>query len=129
MSTTGDIISITSRLRRAPPTLPLQEAAAPRERGIAGLLIVLLVVAGVGGVGLLWQTHDGREVAHLQSEHRGAIFARAAADLVETCRLPEALEGPVREHCVNEASFVLLFPECDANCGRLARDLLPHARR
>ena len=94
-----------------------------------GLLIIGLVIGGVGGTGLLMQTRAQGAVARVVTDHREAIFARAHDDLLETCRLPEAAEGPIRDHCVATAGFVLLFPECDADCGRLARDLQPHARR
>jgi hypothetical protein len=131
MSGFGDIIPIASR-RPSPPALTLAppEAKPSDDRGgIVGLLLIMLVIVGVGGAGLLAQTHAEGAVARVVTNHRDAIFARAHDDLLETCRLPEAAEGPIRDHCVATAAFVLLFPECDADCGRLARELQPHARR
>jgi hypothetical protein len=48
---------------------------------------------------------------------------------VRTCGLPDATEGALRDHCVEAARFVLLFPECKDACVDAARALLPHARR
>ncbi|HEY2728581.1 MAG TPA: hypothetical protein VGK52_01495 [Polyangia bacterium] len=86
----------------------------------------------LGAIGLLFtfaKERFQRSIAGMPSAHRSEIFRRAYDDLRETCRLPEAREGPVQEHCRNTASFVLLFPDCDKACGEAARALLPRARR
>jgi hypothetical protein len=129
MSRFGDVIPLASRRRGATaPERPL--LVAPKERsGPLALLVMIVAIVGVGSIGLALQSAGPRAVAQVSSLHRSAIFDRAHEDLRETCRLPEAAQGPLRDHCVAEAAFVLLFPECDAACGLAARRVLPQARR
>jgi hypothetical protein len=133
MSTYGEIIPLASR-RRAPEHAPAQRAAQPaaptrRWGSLGAALLVCLTIAAVGGLGLYFETRARGEVAALSPGERAAIFARAHDDLTRTCGLPDATEGPLRDHCVEAARFVLLFPECKDACVDAARALLPHARR
>jgi len=127
MAHAGDIIPFPTRRREDAPVAP-PRATIPKGHPLA-VIVAIATIVGVSGVGFLLETQSQREVSRLPVTDRGAIFRRASDELATTCRLPEAVDGPLREHCTSEASFVLLFPECDANCGRLARDILPHARR
>ena len=135
MSTYGEIIPLESRRRAAehapaPPQLHAVPPAPARRWGGAGAaLLVVLTVAAVGGLGLYCETRARRDVAALSPVERAAIFTRAHDDLVRTCGLPDATEGALRDHCVEAARFVLLFPECTNACVDAARALLPHARR
>jgi hypothetical protein len=138
MSTYGEIIPLESR-RRAPEHAPAQTAArpllahpsapAPRWSSLGAALLVILAIAAVGGLGLYFETRARVDVAALSPVERAAIFTRAHDDLVRTCGLPDAAEGALRDHCVEAARFVLLFPECGEACVDAARALLPHARR
>jgi hypothetical protein len=137
MSTYGEIIPLASR-RRAPepastqtpaPTRAPASAPARSWSGVVAALVVLLTIAAVGGLGLYFETRARRDVAALSPVERAAIFTRAHDDLVRTCGLPDAAEGALRDHCVEAAKFVLLFPECKDACVDAARALLPHARR
>jgi hypothetical protein len=132
MSSFGEIIPIASR-RRIPPTPPtLPMAPTPTRRragGVVAPLIIFLTIFGGGALGLVYESHAHGVVARLSSGERGAIFKRAREDLERTCTLPEAAEGPLHDHCVETASFVLLFPECRDACVDLARAIQPHAHR
>ncbi|HSZ82077.1 MAG TPA: hypothetical protein VLA14_07345 [Polyangia bacterium] len=137
MSTYGEIIPLASR-RRAPEHAPAPTAAQPlahrsaptaRWGSLGAALLVILTIAAVGGLGLYFETRARVDVAALSPVERAAIFRRAHDDLVRTCGLPDATEGALRDHCVETARFVLLFPECGDACIDAARALLPHARR
>jgi hypothetical protein len=129
MSSFGDIIPIASR-RRTPPA-PQAAPASVRRRASGALapLIIFVTIFGGGTLGLLYESHAHGVVAHLSAEERGAIFKRAHEDLEQTCTLPAAAEGPLHDHCVETAAFVLLFPECRGACVDLARAIQPHAHR
>jgi hypothetical protein len=133
MSTYGEIIPLASRRRapeHAPPQLQARASAPTRRRdGLGAALLVVLTIAAVGGLGLYCETRARADVAALSPVERAAIFTRAHDDLVRTCGLPDATLGALRDHCVEAARFVLLFPECRDACVDSARALLPHARR
>ena len=93
------------------------------------VLAVLALLAGVGGLGLLGEHQTQQAFIELSTPVRAAIFARAREDLAETCGLPDAMDGPLREHCIEQATFVSRFPECDDGCERAARAHLPSPRR
>jgi hypothetical protein len=128
MSHEADIIPIMSRRSTAADAVPAVADCQPPK----GILVLLVVILGLGAVGLLFTlaaNRAERSIAGLSPPHRTEVFRRAYDELRETCRLPEAREGPVQEQCRSTASFVLLFPDCDKTCGEAARALLPHARR
>ncbi|HEY2900205.1 MAG TPA: hypothetical protein VGL59_06500, partial [Polyangia bacterium] len=128
----ADIIPIVSRRRST-----LKKTAAPTDLSTSSpprsaRWIVLIAVGAfflVAGLFLLAGDHNRRTLGRIESVERGAIFERAYVDLEETCRLPEAGRDPLRQHCMNQAAFVLLFPECAADCQRGARSFLPHVGR
>jgi hypothetical protein len=129
MAHIADIIPISSR---KPRSASVGASARLEARTVSTARIVLAVVVSLMMLGAAFsfaerRTHDS--IAHLSAPNRASIFRRAYDDLRETCALPEAASGPVQEHCRSAASFVLLFPECDRDCDRAARALLPHARR
>jgi hypothetical protein len=131
MSTYGEIIPLDSRRRPVEQAPPRAHPSAPARRagGLGAALLVVLTIAAVGGVGLYCETRARVDIAALSPVERAAIFTRAHDDLVRTCGLPDAAEGALRDHCVEAARFVLLFPECGSACVDAARALLPHARR
>jgi len=92
---------------------------------VAGTLAVLLGLAYVLAT-------PGREAGQLQrlpDEARGALYQRTLEETASLCRLPAAASGVVHDHCVAQARFVLMFPECDRECRLAAGSVLPHARR
>jgi cytochrome b pre-mRNA-processing protein 3 len=124
---TDDIIIFPSR--RRPPSEPTPEIMPSPLSGRWLALTVVLAFGALLGLIFLAGNRERHAVAAISSAHRAAIFDRAHSDLNETCRLAEASREPLRQHCVDQASFVLLFPECDAACGEMARQVLPHAHR
>ena len=60
---------------------------------------------------------------------RADAFARAMRDIEMVCNPPATEDGPLGEHCRQQARFVAIFPECASECWRLVDRLLPRARR
>lgn len=69
-----------------------------------------------------------KSVRELPGADRSALYQRTLTD-VDACRAPEAHDGALRDHCLRQAEFLTLFPDCDARCQQLAASVLPHARR
>ncbi|HEX4405934.1 MAG TPA: hypothetical protein VH560_13950 [Polyangia bacterium] len=128
MSTYSEIIPLASRRR---PVEPLAHPPEPARRwgGLGAALFIGLTIAAVGGLGLYCETRARVDIAALSPVERAEIFTRTRDDLARTCGLPDATAGALRDHCVEAARFVLLFPECGEACADAARALLPHARR
>jgi hypothetical protein len=125
-----EIIPISSR-RRPPPVAPRTHLAFLEERkgaGWAGALVagwMLLIVAIAA--------HDWvqsiRNIRGLPPAERARIYERALGEAEATCTTPAARAGALHDHCVGQAELLILFPECDGACQRLAEAILPHARR
>jgi hypothetical protein len=133
-----DIIPLASRRRaRAPATHAAPEVVGPprlegsTEKGAWIVLVALVsLLAAPLAFYLAGESGAQRSIAGLTPSVRAAVFQRAFEDVRETCRLPGgSADGALRDWCRSTASFVVLFPECDAACGRAARALLPQARR
>ena len=60
---------------------------------------------------------------------RADAYTRAMKDIEMVCNPPAAEDGPLAEHCRQQARFVVIFPECATDCRRLVEPLLPRARR
>jgi hypothetical protein len=129
MHESHDIIFLADHPRWRPLPAPPSERPSRRGGGPLAVLAVFSMFLVVGLVGLLMQVCVEHGIARLSPSERAAIVARTQRDLRETCALPTAHDGALRDHCVEEANFVLLFPECDAACGSTARAVLPRARK
>ncbi len=70
-----------------------------------------------------------RSVRNLPAADRAALYHRTLTDVETTCTALEARDGALRDHCIRQAEFLTLFPDCDARCQQLAASVLPHARR
>jgi hypothetical protein len=131
MDRAADIIPISSRLSRRPPTLaaePIRTIAEPRKRSWWALVLVvpgLLLVAAVA----ISRAQLVKSVRSLPAADRAALYHRTLTDVDTTCAVPEARDGALRDHCLRQAEFLTLFPDCDARCRQLAASILPHARR
>jgi hypothetical protein len=91
-------------------------------------LLILALVAAIGAIGIFLQSRARQAATRSDADARQAIFTRAYLDLVKTCTLPDAAEGPVRDHCQHQAAFVLQLPECGPACVRAARAIQQRAR-
>ncbi len=95
-------------------------------------LIPLVAVLGLMVFGLVIAVTQNRKqetVRDLPSQPRTQIFRQSLTELRSICLESYAIRGALRDHCVEEAQFVLLFPECDHGCRATASAVLPHAHR
>jgi hypothetical protein len=134
MRGSGDIIPLWSRTRPPPAAaLPVPGAVgreSPRARRARRYALTLLgsasifIAAYAAGT---WNQAAG--LRDVPASIRTAEYARALADVEATCGRPEAADGVLRRHCVDQAQFLILFPECDARCRGVAEAILPRTRR
>ena len=106
---------------------PIRSPAQPDRRI---WWVVALVGAGLGFVAFVAFSRAQlvKSVRELPGANRAALYQRTLTD-VDACRAPEARDGALRDHCLRQAEFLTLFPDCDVDCRQLAASVLPHARR
>jgi len=131
MDRAADVIPISSRSSRRAPMLveePIQSPARPSRSSwwapvlvVAGLLLVAVVAVS--------RAQLVRSVRDLPAADRAALYHRTLTDVETACSAPEARDGALRDHCLRQAEFLTLFPDCDTRCQQLAASVLPHARR
>jgi len=92
---------------------------------VLGTLAILLGLAYV----LATPGREAAQLHRLPDGARVALYQRTLAETTSLCRLPSAASGVVHDHCVEQARFLLMFPECDRECRFAAGSVLPHARR
>ena len=125
-----EIIPISSH-RRLLPTGPRTHVAFLEERkgaGWGGALVVGWMLLIVAMVAHDWVQSVG-SIRGLPPAERGRIYQRSLGEAEAACTTPEARGGALHDHCVGQADFLILFPECDGRCQRLAEAILPHAPR
>ncbi|HEX3901418.1 MAG TPA: hypothetical protein VH853_01135 [Polyangia bacterium] len=127
MDRAADIIPLSSR-RPAAVAAPRRVPAAPPKsvRGVlalagAGLLLVTVVAVS--------HARTVESVRSLPAADRAALYHRSLEDVDRSCTTSDARDGALRDHCLRQAEFLTLFPECDAGCQKLTASILPHARR
>jgi hypothetical protein len=104
--------------------------AAVRARQARGLGLALAAGTAILILGLVvGQWNRVTSLSHVPASIRADEYARALTDAEATCARPEAADGALRQHCLDEAQFLVLFPECDARCRGVVETILPHARR
>jgi hypothetical protein len=95
-------------------------------------LIPLLAVLGLVLLGLFIAIKQNRRqetVRDLPAQARAQIFRQSLTEVRSICLESYAARGALHDHCIEEAQFVLLFPECDPGCRATASAVLPHAHR
>ncbi len=127
MDRAADIIPISSR---RPPMLAAEPIQSPAVPNRGSWWVLALVGAGLALVAFVAVSRAQlvKSVRNLPATDRAALYHRTLLD-VDGCTAPEAREGALRDHCLRQAEFVLLFPDCDARCQQLAASVLTHARR
>ena len=95
--------------------------AAPALAIFAVLVAVLL--------GAITQRQKDKDVRDLPPGARAQIFQQSLTEVRSTCIEAYAQRGPLREHCIDQARFLMLFPECGSECRTAANVVLPHAHR
>ncbi len=125
-----EVIPISS-YRRLPPNGPQMHVAVVEERKGVGWGVAL--VAGWMLLIVAIVAHDWVQtvgsIRSLPPVERAQIYERALGDTESSCTTPAAGEGALHEHCLHQAEYLVLFPECDSRCQNLAQAILPHARR
>jgi hypothetical protein len=125
-----DIIPISSH-RRAVPVRGVPASAAtvstrPGRWSFALTIGAALLI--VGGVAVSRVQTIG-SIRGLPQAERAALYHRTFDDAASDCVTADARAGALRDHCVGQAEFLQLFPECDVRCQKLTASILPHARR
>ena len=133
MDRAADIIPISSRSPRRPPLVLAADPIVQRpvESSKSGWWALASVGAGlalVAGVALA-RAQQVRSVRSLPAADRVTLYQRTLTDVGTTCTSLESHDGALREHCIGQAQFLTLFPDCDARCQQLVASVLPHARR
>jgi hypothetical protein len=130
MNGLAEIIPIESRRGRkrrgTPPPQVVEPEITPRIRrrrmvglcaGLAAVLVALMVVNRA-------VVPHGPPPAPLTEEMRQGLYQRALDDVKAGCQVPQAKLGLLRQHCVDQARFLQLLPECTADCIAVARGVL-----
>jgi len=82
------------------------------------LLVALLGVTVVFGPGGL--AGERRALLRMQPEERRALFDETRRNADALCTQAQT-EAALRDRCVDTASFLRVFPECDEACQAFAR--------
>ena len=93
---------------------------------VVGGFVLLFGLAFAAGM----PRHDTAQLRRLPEDARTALYQRTLLEVTSVCSTPVAAEGGVlRDHCLAQARFVRTFPECDQDCQRAARAVMPHVHR
>jgi hypothetical protein len=103
-------------------------AQAPRERSFAIPALVVLALMLLGLVVAITQ-HRADALFDVPLEARELIVRRSLLEMRSTCRESYAARGPLRDHCIEVARFVVRFSECRSECQAAVNAVLPHAHR
>ena len=103
-------------------TAPNGQAARPGSRGRAVALGVLaLVLIALSLLLQHWEKQKERAVKDLPAAERQSLYLRTLQNFQTVCTpFPKA---ELKEHCQQDAEFLMLFPECDAACKSRVADL------
>jgi len=116
---------------RPSPAGPRTHVAFLEERkgaGWGGALLAAWMFLIVAIAAHDWVQNIG-SIRGLPSAERGRSYERSLAAAEAACATPAARAGALHEQCIGQAERLILFPECDGRCQRLAETILPHARR
>lgn len=106
-------------------TLAGRQPSAAEDRAsrpwIASAAIALAVIAFLS----LWiwlRNSESRALREMPAAERAALYQRTAEDLRTLCGPDRSAD--LADHCREQATFLLKFPECDGTCSRMANDVL-----
>jgi hypothetical protein len=125
-----EIIPISSHRRAATIGARPQSTAAARQKrrgwglplAAAGGLLFIAIAA-------LSRAEGAGSIQSLPPQERSTLYERTLADTESSCALPDSRTGALHDHCLRQAEFLVLFPECDGGCRQLTGAILPHATR
>jgi hypothetical protein len=128
MKSNTDIVSIASWRQRTSEVFP-EVSVAPRSRSWISVTVMGAAVFLLGLIAVFSRSQTLSEIRALPAVERAGVYQRSIDDLERSCTTWASKSGALRDHCVQQATFVLLLPECHAQCQDLARSILPRARR
>ena len=129
LKTTTQPTHSVSALPSFPPDVPVPvKPTRGRKAYLVPFLGVLALALVALLIGAILRSQD-KAVRAVPPEARAQIFQQSLKELRSTCLESYAAQGPLRQHCIGQAKFVLLFPECGPECQKAATAVLPHAYR
>ncbi len=88
----------------------------------------ICLIVGLLSAGLWWSANEeARTVRALPRDQRAPVFTRTLQNLRVLCE--PAPPRSLRDHCRDQAGFILKFPECDDSCQEIARRHLTMPQR
>lgn len=90
---------------------------------VAGWMLLFVAIAAHD-----WVQSVG-SIRGLAPAERARTYERSLREAEAACTTPEGRAGALHDHCIGQAQLLILFPECDGGCQRLAETILPHPRR
>jgi hypothetical protein len=121
------ISSYRSRSPDRPPAYPVL-VAARTDAGMRVALVAGWMLLIVAIVAHSWVQNVG-SIRDLPPAQRTQTYQRALSEAEVDCATPAASGGALHEHCLHQAEFLVLFPECDGHCQQVAKSIFPRARR
>ena len=127
----GTLISLAERRRNIVAAAGSASGthAAGAQRPIGLVLFVVAVLAIGVTISVLSSAHGMNRVIDLPPAVRTSWQRQTLSELRTFCAERAAAADIVHEHCVAQARFVLLFPECDSVCRREAWSIVSPVRR
>jgi cytochrome b pre-mRNA-processing protein 3 len=101
-----------------------------RARRRSQIWMLAVGMAALALTVLIWMWDRGAEeraIGRLSLVERQELYQRTLEDLRAVCGPGSARD--LADHCQRQAHFILLFPECDADCERMARRQMPAPTR
>jgi hypothetical protein len=120
----AEVVSLDSRRPKRPEGPARDPSALRRTLGVMAVFLAM----GLAALGLsaLPTAESPREaVARMPEARRADFVERTRDDLEHACQRGDTVPDPVRTHCVEQARFLLLFPECKQDCQQLVSRFLP----
>lgn len=112
-------------LRSAQPeTRPALERH-PRLKVLAAVLGALLFLAFWAGA----PRRSMNQLRELPDAARAALYRGTLREVQSICTPPAVGGAILREHCISQARFLALFSDCDQECQRAVRAVLPRTHR
>jgi len=128
MNGLAEIIPIERALRKKTPRPKANDepTLTPQARkrrlltlcGVLGALVLALFIVDRTVI------PHGPRAAPMTEQMRQGLYQRALDDVKAGCAVPQAKLGILRQHCVDQARFLQLLPECTGDCVALARGVL-----
>lgn len=117
------------RLQLIPAESRLRPRFLRRWRSLLIPTVAALALILSGFLIAIAQNQRREALRNLPLERRAQLFRQSLTEVGSTCLESYAAQGALRDHCIEQAHFVLMFPECGPECRSAANAVLPHAHR